>query len=162
MANATTKGSAVVTLPTDTQILITRQFDAPRQLVFRAYTTPELIRRWWSGDRGEVTSVDIDLRVGGAWRFVMTANAGFEVAFHGEYREISPAERMVWTEVFEGVPDAEALATVTFTEADGLTTVQMLVQHTSQEHRDMHVNSGMEDGLQEALHQLEQVAQSLR
>jgi len=69
---------------------------------------------------------------------------------------------MVWTEVFEGVPDAEALATITFTEAGGLTTVQMLVQHTSQEHRDMHINSGMEDGLQEALDQLEEVAQSLR
>ena len=109
-----------------------------------------------------MTSVDIDLRVGGGWRFVMTANAGFEVAFHGEYREIVPAERMVWTEVFEGVPDAEALATITFTEAGGLTTVQMLVQHTSQEHRDMHINSGMEDGLQEALDQLEEVAQSLR
>jgi uncharacterized protein YndB with AHSA1/START domain len=152
----------VVTLPADTQILITREFDAPARLVYRAWTEPELVRRWWSGDRGKVTSVDIDLRVGGSWRFVMTANAGFEVAFHGEYREIAPAERMAWTEVFEGVPDAEALATVTFTEAAGLTTVQMLVQHTSQQHRDMHINSGMEDGLQEALDQLEQVAQSLR
>jgi uncharacterized protein YndB with AHSA1/START domain len=152
----------VVTLPADTQILITREFDAPARLVYRAWTEPELVRRWWSGDRGKVTSVDIDLRVGGSWRFVMTANAGFEVAFHGEYREIVPAERMAWTEVFEGVPDAEALAAVTFTEAAGLTTVQMLVQHTSQQHRDMHINSGMEDGLQEALDQLEQVAQSLR
>ena len=158
----TSSRRAVVTLPADTQILITREFDAPARLVYRAWTEPELVRRWWSGDRGTVTSVDIDLRVGGPWRFVMTANAGFEVAFHGEYREIVPAQRLVWTEVFEGVPDAEALATVTFTEAGGLTTVQMLVQHTSQEHRDMHVNSGMEDGLQEALHQLEQVAQSLR
>jgi len=158
----TSSRQAVVTLPGDTQILITREFDAPARLVYRAWTEPELVRRWWSGDRGEVTSVDIDLRVGGGWRFVMTANAGFEVAFHGEYREIVPAQRLAWTEVFEGAPDAEALATVTFTEAGGLTTVQMLVQHTSQEHRDMHVNSGMEDGLQEALHQLEEVAQSLR
>jgi uncharacterized protein YndB with AHSA1/START domain len=158
----TSSRRAVVTLPADTQILITREFDAPARLVYRAWTEPELVRRWWSGDRGEVTSVDIDLRVGGTWRFVMTANAGFEVAFHGEYREIVPAERMVWTEVFEGVPDAEALATITFTEAGGLTTVQMLVQHTSHEHRDMHINSGMEDGLQEALDQLEEVAQSLR
>ena len=158
----TSSRRAVVTLPADTQILITREFDAPARLVYRAWTEPELVRRWWSGDRGTVTSVDIDLRVCGPWRFMMTANAGFEVAFHGEYREIVPAQRLVWTEVFEGVPDAEALATVTFTEAGGLTTVQMLVQHTSQEHRDMHVNSGMEDGLQEALHQLEEVAQSLR
>jgi uncharacterized protein YndB with AHSA1/START domain len=158
----TSSRRAVVTLPADTQILITREFDAPARLVYRAWTEPELVRRWWSGDRGKVTSVDIDLRVGGTWRFVMTANAGFEVAFHGEYREIVPAERMVWTEVFEGVPDAEAVNTITFTEAGGLTTVRMLVQHSSQEHRDMHVNSGMEDGLQEALDQLEEVAQSLR
>lgn len=158
----TSSRRAVVTLPADTQILITREFDAPARLVYRAWTEPDLVRRWWSGDRGEVTSVDIDLRVGGTWRFVMTANAGFEVAFHGEYREIVPAERMVWTEVFEGVPDAEALCTVTFTEAGGLTAVQMLVQHTSQEHRDLHINSGMEDGMQEALDQLEEVAQSLR
>ena len=93
----TSSRQAVVTLPGDTQILITREFDAPARLVYRAWTEPELVRRWWSGDRGEVTSVDIDLRVGGAWRFVMTANAGFEVAFHGEYREIVPAERLAWT-----------------------------------------------------------------
>jgi uncharacterized protein YndB with AHSA1/START domain len=153
---------AEVTLPGDTQILITREFDAPARLVYRAWTEPELVRRWWSGDRGEMTSAEIDLRVGGTWRFVMTANGGFEVAFHGEYREIVPAERMVWTEVFEGMPDAAALTTITFTEAEGLTTVRMLVQHASQEHRDAQINSGMEDGLQEALDQLEEVARSLR
>ena len=158
----TSSRRAVVTLPQDKQILITREFDAPARLVYRAWTEPDLVRRWWSGDRGEVTSVDIDLRVGGAWRFVMTANAGFEVAFHGEYREIVPAERMVWTEVFEGMPDAEALNTITFTEADGHTTVRMLVEHTSREYRDAHINSGMEDGLQEAMDQLEEVARSLR
>jgi uncharacterized protein YndB with AHSA1/START domain len=151
-----------VTLPEDTQILITREFDAPARLIYRAWTEPELVRRWWSGDRGEVTSAEIDLRVGGTWRYVMTANAGFEVAFHGEYREIVPAERVVSTEVFEGMPDAEALDTITFTEVDGRTTVRMLVQHSSQEHRDAHVNSGMEEGMQESLAHLEQVARSLR
>jgi uncharacterized protein YndB with AHSA1/START domain len=152
----------VVTLPEDTQILITREFDAPARLVYRAWTEPELVRRWWSGDRGEMTSAEIDLRVGGTWRYVMTANAGFEVAFHGEYREIVPAERVVSTEVFEGMPDAEALDTITFTEAGGRTTVRLLVQHSSQEHRDAHINSGMEEGMQESLARLEQVARSLR
>jgi len=152
----------VVTLPEDTQILITREFDAPARLVYRAWTEPELVRRWWSGDRGEMTSAEIDLRVGGTWRFVMTANAGFEVAFHGQYRELIPAARVVSTEVFEGMPDAEALDTVTFTEADGRTTVRMLVQHSSQEHRDAHINSGMEEGMQESLANLEEVARSLR
>jgi len=152
----------VVTLPEDTQILITREFDAPARLVYRGWTEPELVRRWWSGDRGEVTSAEIDLRVGGTWRYVMTANAGFEVAFHGEYREIVPAERVVSTEVFEGMPDAEALDTITFTEVHGRTTVRMLVQHSSQEHRDAHINSGMEEGMQESLAHLEEVARSLR
>jgi uncharacterized protein YndB with AHSA1/START domain len=158
----TSSGTAVVTLPTDTQILITRQFDAPRHLVYKAWTTPDLIKRWWSGDRGEVNSIEVELRVGGSWRYVMTANAGFEVAFHGEYREVVPNERLVYTEVFEGAPDAEAVSTLTLAEQDQRTTVTILVQHANQESRDAHVNSGMEDGLQEALDHLEQVAVSLR
>jgi uncharacterized protein YndB with AHSA1/START domain len=152
---------AVVTLPTDTQVQITREFDAPRHLVYRAWTEPDLIRRWWSADRGEVTSIDVDLRVGGAWRYVMTAHGGFEVAFHGEYQEIVPDERLVHTEVFEGAPDAPAVTSVTFTEQDDRTLVTILVQHTSQEHRDAHINSGMEDGLQDALRLLEEVAVGL-
>ena len=117
-------GTAVVTLPTETQILITREFDAPRHLVYRAYTTPELIKRWWSGNRGKVTSAEVDLRVGGAWRYVMTANEGFEVAFHGEFREIVPNQRIVSTEVYEGMPDGEALDTTTFDEVGGRTQIQ--------------------------------------
>jgi uncharacterized protein YndB with AHSA1/START domain len=100
-----TSGTAVVTLPTDRQILITREFAAPRHLVYKAWTTPELIKRWWSGQRGEVTVAEVDLRVGGMWRFVMVANRGFEVGFHGEYREIVKNERIVCTEVYEGMPD---------------------------------------------------------
>ncbi len=161
MARVTMSNSAVVTLPSDTQILITREFDAPRNLVYRAYTTPDLIRRWWSGDRGEVTSVEVDLRPGGSWRYVMVANAGFEVAFHGEYQEIIPGERIVATEVFEGAPDAAAVTTTSFAEHDGRTTLSILVQHISRENRDMHLNSGMEPGMQESLNHLEQVARSL-
>jgi uncharacterized protein YndB with AHSA1/START domain len=161
MMEVTNSNSAVVTLPSDTQILITREFAAPRHLVYRAWTTPELIRRWWAGDRGEVTSAEVDLRPGGTWRYVMTANPGFEVAFHGEYQEIIPGERIVSTEVFEGMPDAAAVSTATFTEHDGRTTLSILVQHTSKEHRDMHINSGMEAGMQESLRYLEQVALSL-
>ena len=157
-----TSGTAVVTLPSDTQILITREFDAPRHLVFRAWTEPDLIARWWSGDRGEVTSIDVDLRVGGAWRYVMIAHGGFEVAFHGEYREIVPDERLVTTEIFEGAPHAPGVTTTTFTEQDGRTTVRVLVEHMNREYRDAHVNSGMEEGLQEAMDHLEEVVASLR
>jgi uncharacterized protein YndB with AHSA1/START domain len=161
MTAMTSSGAAVVTLPADTQILITREFDAPRRLVYRAWTTPELIKRWWAGNRGKVTSVEVDLRPGGSWRYVMTANGGFEVAFHGEYQEIVPDERIVSTEVFEGMPDAAALSTATFTEQDGRTTLSLLVQHQSKENRDAHVNSGMEAGLQESMSHLEEVARSL-
>src|SRR5438046_872941 len=95
---------AAVTLPSDTQILITREFDAPRHLIFKAYTTPDLIKRWWHAKRGEATVADVDLRVGGRWRWAMVTHAGFEVAFHGEYRELVSDERIVYTEVFEGAP----------------------------------------------------------
>ena len=159
---AVSSGTARVTLPSDTQILITREFDAPRHLVYKAYTTPELIKRWWSGDRGVVTSVDVDLRVGGTWRYVMTANEGFEVAFHGEFREIVTDDRIVSTEVFEGMPGAQAVDTATFVENAGRTTLSILVQHSNREHRDAHINSGMEAGLQEAMDDLEEVAVSLR
>jgi uncharacterized protein YndB with AHSA1/START domain len=161
MAEVTTSNTAVVTLPSDTQILITRVFDAPRQLVYRAYTTPELVRRWWAGDRGEVSTAEVDLRPGGSWRYVMTANAGFEVAFHGEYQEIVPGERIVATEVYEGAPDAPAVTTTTFAEHEGRTTLSILVQHISRENRDMHLNSGMETGMQESLNYLERVARTL-
>ena len=130
--------------------------------MFKAWTTPELVKRWWSGGHGEVMIAEIDLRVGGMWRYVMEATGGYEVAFHGEYREIVPDERLVTTEVYEGTPEGEALDTLTLTEADGRTTLTILVQHSSKEHRDAHINSGMEAGMQESMDLLEQVAVSLR
>ncbi len=162
MVDVTSSATAVVTLPADTQILITREFDAPRHLVYRAWTTPDLIKRWWAGERGVVTVADVDLRVGGTWRYVMTANGGFEVAFHGVYREIVPHERIVATEVFEAMPGAEGLTTLTLTETDGRTVLRLLVDHASQEHRDAHIDSGMEGGMQESMNHLERVAAALR
>jgi uncharacterized protein YndB with AHSA1/START domain len=159
---ATSSGTATVTLPTDEQILITREFDAPKHLVYRAWTTPELVRRWWTARRGEMTTCEIDLRVGGTWRYVMVADGGMEVAFHGEYREIVPDERLVTTEVYEAMPEGEAVDTLTLTEADGRTAITLLVQHASKADRDAHIESGMEAGLQDALDLLEQVAVSLR
>ena len=161
----TSSRKAKVTLPSDSQISIVREFDAPKHLVYRAYTEPDLIKRWWSGDRGVVTSVQVDLRVGGNWRYVMKANEGFEVAFHGQYREIVPNERLVSTEVYEGIPDPEsaaALDTATFTEKDGKTTLSILQQLPSKEVRDAIINSGMEGGMNEAFDHLEEVAKSLR
>ena len=148
-------GSAVVTLPSATEILITRVFDAPAELVFDAWTTPDIVKRWWAGDRGVVTEAQIDLRVGGKWRWVMTANGGFEVAFSGEYREIDRPHRLVRTEVFELVPDVEALGTLSLVESDGTTTLEILARYPSGEHRDAAIASGMEGGLQTSLDKLE-------
>jgi uncharacterized protein YndB with AHSA1/START domain len=161
---ATTSGSAKLTLPADNQIEITREFDAPAHLVYRALTTPELVRRWWHAKRGEVTTCEIDLRVGGTWRYVATGD-GFEVGFHGEYREIVPNERIVSTEAYEGIPEPDANATVntvTLTEEDGRTTMTVLVEAPSKEVRDAIIESGMEAGMQDAYDLLEEVAVSLR
>jgi uncharacterized protein YndB with AHSA1/START domain len=164
----TSSGTATVTLPADEQILITREFDAPKHLVYRAWTTPELVKRWWNAKRGEVTICEIDLHVGGKWRYVMVADDGLEVGFHGEYREIVPNERIVSTSVYEGLPEGVSeeegatVNTATFTEADGRTTLTILMQATSKVSRDAIIESGMEAGLQDALDLLEQVAVSLR
>jgi uncharacterized protein YndB with AHSA1/START domain len=161
----TSSGRATVTLPTDEQILITREFDAPKHLVWKAWTTPELVRRWWHANRGEMTVCEIDLRVGGRWRYAMVADGGFEVGFHGEFREIVPNERLVSTEVYEGIPDAEEHAAVdilTLTEVAGRTMLTVLVEHPTKEGRDAHIDSGMEDGMQDAMDLLEKVAMSLR
>ena len=165
MANS---GSAVVTLPADKQILITREFDAPKHLVYEAWTNPELVKRWWNAKRGNVTVAEIDLRVGGTWRYVMIAEGGFEVGFHGVYKEIAPNERIVSTEVYEGMPQGPdfaeanaALNTLTLTEENGRTTLSVLVEHTDQAGRDAHIESGMEAGMQDAMDLLEEVALSL-
>ena len=161
----TTSGTAKLTLPADTEILITREFDAPPHLVYKAWTEPELVRRWWAGHRGQMKVAEIDLRVGGTWRYVMEANGGFEVAFHGEYREIVPGQRIVTTEVFEGAPPSDAgdvVNVVTFNEAGGGTRLELLAQCPSQEIRDMIFNSGMEGGVQEQMDILDELAAGLR
>ena len=164
----TSSGTATVTLPTDEQILITREFDAPKHLVYEAWTTPELVKQWWHANRGQVTLAEIDLRVGGTWRYVSVTPDGFEVGFHGEYREIVPNERIVSTETYEGLPegvtedDGTTVNTATFSEKDGRTTLTILVQAPNKESRDAIIDSGMEAGMQDAMDLLEQIAVSLR
>lgn len=162
--STTTSGTAKVTLPADNQIHIRREFNAPKHLVWRAYTTPELVKRWWAGEKGTVTGAEIDLRPGGRWRYVMEANGGFEVAFHGEYREVQAPDRISYTEVFEGIPNAEdhaSLVTVTITETDGRSSMDVLCEYVDRTDRDAVIDSGMESGMQESMDQLERVAVSL-
>ncbi len=149
-------GSAVVTLPSDTTILITRCFDAPAVAVFAAITTPEQVKRWWGGPTAEWQVCEIDLRVGGWWRYVVR-DGDSEVGFHGVYRKLEDPNLIVSTEAFEGLadfgidadPDSVAsINTTTLDEVDGVTTMTTLIEHVSQAHRDGHIASGMEGGMQ--------------
>jgi uncharacterized protein YndB with AHSA1/START domain len=150
----TNSGQTKITLPTDEQILITREFAAPKHLVYRAWTEPALVKRWWGGLRSEMKAVDIDLRLGGKWRYVMLAH-GFELAFRGEYWEIVPNERLVMTHIYEGAPEPakgeEVVNTVTFTEHNGRTLVEVLGQCPNQAVRDSIARSGMDEGVQEQM-----------
>lgn len=157
----TTNGTAKVTLPADDQILIERGFAAPAHLVWRAVTEPDLVRKWWHAGRGEMTACEIDLRVGGTWKYAMRPEGAEEFAFYGEFLEIAPHERIVQTETFAPFPDEASTNTMTLTERDGMTLLSTLVQHQSAQGRDMHVNSGMEAGMQDAFDRLEHVAISL-
>ena len=168
MSTQASTGSAKVTLPADDQILITREFAAPKHLVYRAFTEPDLVRQWWTAKRGEMKTCEIDLRVGGKWRYAMVTPDGFEVAFQGEYVELVPDERIVTREVYEGLPEGvteeqgSTVNTATFADAgEGRTELTLLIQTTSKFARDAIIESGMEDGLQDALDLLEETAQSL-
>ena len=148
-----------VAYPSDTEILITHRVGVPTDVAYRVWTTPDLVRRWWGGERGTVTSVDMDLRVGGRWRFVLTTDDGSTFAFRGVYREIVPEERIVYSEVFEDDPAAEAQTTVTFEAEEGGTRLAVLIRYGSRHERDAH-RRYMADGLHDALTLLEQVARS--
>jgi uncharacterized protein YndB with AHSA1/START domain len=161
--------TAAITTPSDHEILITRELGSPPALVYRAWTTPDLVKRWWSGGHAPVTVADIDLRVGGTWRFVISGDAGSEVAFHGEYREIVPGERLVYTEVFEGAPaspDVPAseppLDIVTFAPSEtGGTVLTIRVECHTKALRDLILDSGMDAGVQGQMEALEEIARSL-
>jgi uncharacterized protein YndB with AHSA1/START domain len=157
-SSATTK----VTLPSDTEILITREFDAPRDLVFKAMTDPDLIPRWW-GPRNLTTTVDkMDVRPGGRWRFVSGAPDGTKSGFRGEYREVVAPERIVQTFEWEPMAGHISVDTATFTERDGRTLVTVRSKFSSKEDRDGMVASGMEAGLRETHDRFSELLAELR
>ena len=149
MATANKTGTTKVTLPSDREILITREFDAPRDVVFKAMTDPDLIPRWW-GPRKYPTRVDkMDVRPGGTWRFLSRGPDGTETGFRGEYREIVPPERIVQTFEWEPMAGHISVETAEFTEHDGRTLLTTRSVFASKEDRDGMIQSGMEDGLRE-------------
>jgi uncharacterized protein YndB with AHSA1/START domain len=152
-----------VTTPSDREIQLTRLFDAPRNLVFDAMSKPEHITQWWGrlGDGYSVPECKVDLRPGGAWRFVNRTSKGELVAFYGVYREVAPPDRMVFTEIFERFPDTESVVTAVFTNENGKTRLTVTALYPSLEVRDMVLESGMEKGAALSYDQLEQVAAAL-
>jgi uncharacterized protein YndB with AHSA1/START domain len=151
------------TTPSDREIVLTRLFDAPRRLVFDAMTKPEHVRRWWGclDERHSVPVCEIDLRVGGAWRFVGRGPEG-EVAFYGVYREIVPPERVVFTEIFAPFPDVESVVTSVLTEEEGKTRLTATCVYPSLEVRDMVLKTGMTKGAAISYDRLEDVVAELR
>jgi uncharacterized protein YndB with AHSA1/START domain len=146
-SGARNSNTFTVTTPSDQEIRMTRVFDAPRQLVFEAMSRPEHVRQWW-GRLGEGYSVpvcEIDLRPGGRWRFVNRHPQG-EAAFHGEYREITPPSRIVFTEIFEDFPDTVSVVTADLAEEGGKTRLTATVRYPSKDVRDMVMSSGMSTG----------------
>jgi uncharacterized protein YndB with AHSA1/START domain len=149
------KPVVTLTMPSDRELVITSVLDAPRRLVFEATTTPEHVRRWWGPRRFTMTVCEIDLRPGGAWRYVHRDNAtGQDHAFSGVYREIEPPGRLVYTEGYEAMPGHDYLVTATFEEKDGKTTLTSRLQYKSKEDRDGHIQSGMEPGMRETYDRL--------
>jgi uncharacterized protein YndB with AHSA1/START domain len=145
----------------DNQLVITRTFRAPAALVYEAMTTPEHIRQWWGAGYGEVTTCEVDLRVGGRWHFAQTTPDGQEVSFSGEYREIDPPGRLVHTEVFDNIGSAPSLVESSFTEDGGVTHLRAVITYDSAQTVDMVVASGMESGLNSSYDALEALAQRL-
>ena len=165
--STTGSGTATVTLPTDEQIRIARHFQAPPARVFRVWSTPELVQQWWSGHHGTTTSVEMDFRVGGRWRYVIASTDGSQLAFHGEYLDIVPDRKIVYTEVYEapgstpGDDSGAPVNTVTLEPDGDGTLLTLLVQCTSKELRDIILSSGMEEGMQGQMDIIEELARSL-
>lgn len=155
-------GKITLTTPSDTELMMTRVFDAPRELVFEAHTSAEHMRNWWGPRKYETVSAEIDFRVGGKWRVVHRGPEGDEHAFRGEFREIVPPERIVWTFEYEGAPGQIAVETLTFEEDEGKTTLKAVSDSGSKEARDAMLESGMLEGAEETWDRLEEYLETLR
>ena len=154
--HARNSGAMTLTLPSDREIVLTRVFNAPRRLLFEAWTNPEHVKQWYGCSIMTLPICEIDLRVGGAYRYVMRDPGGMNHTMQGVYREIAPPARLVYTEryVTEGFISNDALVTVLFAEHDGMTTLTSTILHQSKVDRDGHLATGMESGAAETLDRL--------
>jgi uncharacterized protein YndB with AHSA1/START domain len=157
----TKSGELTVTTPSDREIVMTREFNAPRELVFKAHSSCEDLSRWWGPRKYEFASCDIDFRPGGKWRIVHRGPDGEEYAFRGEYREIVPPERIVWTFEFEGFPGNVSVETLSLEEQDGKTMFRATSVYDTVEQRDAMLKSGMEEGASESMDRLDEYLEVL-
>jgi uncharacterized protein YndB with AHSA1/START domain len=146
MDSATQGFRTVLELPSDTEAVVVRQFAASAERVFDAWTRPGEIRQWYGFEGMEMSVCEVDLREGGRWRWVHTSPDGTEVAFSGVYRLVERPRRLDFSEVYEMMPGTDFEVTMTFDESDGLTTLRHHMRYQSKEHRDGHLQSGMEAG----------------
>ena len=152
---------STLTVPSDLEIVMTRVFNAPAQILFDMWTKPEHVRKWYAVRSTTMTVCDIDLRVGGAWRWVVTKPQGMEIAFSGVFLEIDPPHRLQRTEMFEAMPGAGSVVTLTFNEEDGQTTFVMHMLFEKKEHRDICLKSGMELGVKECFQKIDELLAAL-
>jgi uncharacterized protein YndB with AHSA1/START domain len=163
VSSAANSGTFQVSTPSDTEIRLTRVFDAPRELVFEALTKPEHIRQWWGqlGPGYSVPVCEVDLRPGGKWRFVNRHPQG-DAEFYGEYREIAPPARLVYTEIYAPFPDGASLVTTDLTTENGQTRMMLTAQYPSLDVRDAVLKTGMERGAAISYDRLEELVQRLQ
>ena len=159
---ATKVGETTFTTPSDREIVMTREFDAPRDLVFEAHTSCEHMSRWWGPRKYEIATCEIDFRAGGKWRVVHRGPDGDEHAFRGEYREIVPPERIVWTFEYEGFPGSISVETLSLEEHDGKTTLTARSVYDTVAERDAMLKSGMEAGATETMERLDEYLEVLK
>ncbi len=152
-----TNETQISTPPGEPTITVQRFFAARRELVYRAVTEGEYLRRWWGPRRLETVACDVDLRVGGSWRIVHRAPDGAEFAFHGKLLELDPPRRRVGTWVYEGAPEYEAVETLELEPVAGGTLLTSTMVHPSVEVRDMHVANGMEEGIVDSYRRLDEL-----
>jgi uncharacterized protein YndB with AHSA1/START domain len=153
-----------VTLPSEREIVITRMFNAPRELVFEAYTKPEHVSNWWGPRNSTKVLFEAEVRPGGAYRYVILSGDGDEVPFTGVYQEVTPPDRLVYTEVYDVAPfnsGGPALNTVTFTEEAGRTLVSVTTVYPTKEVRDFVLTTGMEGGAAESYDRLADLLERL-
>ena len=157
--DARVKNRMVLTLPSDREIVIMREFNAPRRRVFEAWTDPQRVKQWYGCGKSHLVSCEIDLRIGGEYRYVLLGPDGGEHTMTGRYLEIVAPDRLVYTERYVSgqFESDEAFVTVTFVERDGRTKLTSTVLHKNAANRDMHLNSGVEKGASLTLDRLEQL-----